>query len=440
MSDTRVPVIAMVASCLLLVAAGFASGVQAAKWVYQTYEPVAQMTSQVVPRAPEETPVPAPPTITGKDRVNILLLGSDTDAKFAPGSYLTQIMIIVTIDPIHKSATMVSIPRDFWVQIPGYGYYKVGTAYELGGVQLARATVEKLFGITIHYYAWVGLEGFVKVVDALGGVSVDVLHPVTDDTYPDDVNSPDPYAYMRLYIPAGPQHLDGTRALQYVRSRHGDLIGDFGRSQRQQQVLTELRRKAENSGLLSQVPALIVALKDDVRTDLSPTEIIAFGYFAQQISQNVTQVVLSPPRFGALAKSPDGQDIVQPDWKEIRKVTNRIFAPPELAVSDDDPERVKAENATVLVENGTNVPGLAARVDSYLAEQGFKTLPPASSDLHNLDRTRITVYTKGKPATVKMLTTIFGVAPTEEATRPPGVTADIVITLGASHANFAPAQ
>jgi anionic cell wall polymer biosynthesis LytR-Cps2A-Psr (LCP) family protein len=98
-------------------------------------------------------------------------------------------MILVSIDPNARQVAMVSIPRDFWVPIPGHGTAKIDVAYEVGGLALARSTVERLFGIGIDYYAWVGLDGFVNIVDALGGVNVTVLHPVLDEMYPDDLNT-----------------------------------------------------------------------------------------------------------------------------------------------------------------------------------------------------------------------------------------------------------
>jgi len=295
-----------------------------------------QATGQVVPPPPPAAAVagepatsaeavPTPPPLTGTSRINILLLGSDTDAKFA-GDYNTQIMIVVTIDPVTKKVSMLSIPRDLWVPIAGHGVEKIGVAFGIGGVALARDTVQRNFGIPIHYYAWVGLDGFIKVIDTLGGVDVDVSHPVIDDSYPDDVNSPDPYAYRRLYIPAGPQHLDGARALEYVRSRHLDLIGDFGRSQRQQQVLDALRNESGGQEIIRKLPQLANDLKDSVRTDMTLTDLARFAGFAAQIrGEAVGQYTLSPPKYSQDGTSFDGQSIVIPQWRSIRPFIDQLF-------------------------------------------------------------------------------------------------------------------
>ncbi len=208
---------------------------------------VSNITSQQVQRSKgEENPNQGRtgPILSGP-RINILLLGSDTDQKFGTSSggatvYLAQTDIIVTIDPTTKTVGMLSIPRDFYINIPGYGMGKLDEAFAdgygmgqggfAGAVDLSRQTIQQDFGIPINYYAWVGLDGFIKVIDTVGGVDVDVTHPITDDTYPDDVgnHTGDIYAYKRLYIPPGPQHLSGPEALEYVRSRHADLVGDFG--------------------------------------------------------------------------------------------------------------------------------------------------------------------------------------------------------------------
>ena len=155
-----------------------------------------------VQRAKEEpqlaTPIPTDSAVSGRVW-NILLLGSDNDQKFNFPDVLTQVLMVVHIDTIHDTVTMLSIPRDSWVSVPEVGgMHKIDQAFLLGteqhnsfdnGVQLARLTVEKDYGISIDRYAWVGLSGFVKAIDTLGGVNIDVTHPIVDDTYPEDTGS-----------------------------------------------------------------------------------------------------------------------------------------------------------------------------------------------------------------------------------------------------------
>ena len=287
---------------------------------------VEESTGQVVPRLPtppQATPVPTAPAGSGQS--NILLLGSDTDPKFG-SVFDTQIMIVVRIDQQRKQVSMLSIPRDLWVNIPGWGMGKIGTAYHDGGLALARQTVEDSLGIPIDYYAWVGLAGFVKVVDTFGGVDLDVAHPIVDDRYPDDLNGTDPYAYRRLYIPAGPQHLDGARALEYVRSRHGDLTGDFGRSERQQQLLQALRAKSSGTSIAANLPQLALDLQGSIRTDMTLLDIARFATTAEKLrNRSVERYVLNPPTYSSNGWSRDGQQIVIPRWPAIHDLVANIL-------------------------------------------------------------------------------------------------------------------
>src|SRR5256886_5063621 len=189
-------------------------------------------------------PAHAPPPLDSKQRINILLLGSDNDQKFQQDALLSQTMIVVSVDPAHHQVTLLSLPRDLWVDIPGHGNGKIDLAYARGGAPLARATVEKAFRIPIHYYAWIGLKGLVRVVDRVGGIDVDVVHPGLDANYTNDFNE-NGFGTERAHNAVRYQHLVGRHALQYVRSRHGDLLSDFGRSIRQQQVLLAVRQPAE---------------------------------------------------------------------------------------------------------------------------------------------------------------------------------------------------
>jgi LCP family protein required for cell wall assembly len=249
------------------------------------------------------TPTPSPSISTGTTTptpvrppgaFTVLLLGSDNDTKFQ-GSVLTQSMIIVRFNPGSKKVTMLSIPRDLWVPLSTGGTAKIDGAYSYGGATAAIATVENNFGIQIDAYIWIGLAGLINVIDQIGGIDVVTTAPVFDDFYPHDIGPGDPYQYLRVAVLAGPQHLDGTHALQYVRSRHNDLQSDFGRSARQQIVLLALRAKA--AGISAEdVPALAASLKGQIKTSMSLTRIATLLPLAGNIDiKNIQQIVLLPP-------------------------------------------------------------------------------------------------------------------------------------------------
>lgn len=307
-------------------------------------QPIQQFI-RTVSRGNDEPPV-NDSAITGRPW-NILLMGSDNDSKYNFPALLTQVMMVVHVDPINNSVYMVSIPRDSWVYVPENGaMHKIDQAFFLGatqhnnfddGVRLARLTIEKDYGITIDRYAWVGLSGFASVIDTLGGVDVDVTHPILDDNYPDDTqgNNNDPYALKRLYIAPGPQHMNGEQALAYVRSRHADLVGDIGRTVRQQEVLTALKKKLNVTSVISNLTNLIQDLKGKVYTDLSEQEMIAFANFGRTLSGSAIQRITLGPgtgsqNYGSLATVYDpsagaNQDVVIPHCNTIQPVVNRIF-------------------------------------------------------------------------------------------------------------------
>ncbi|TMF84632.1 MAG: LytR family transcriptional regulator [Chloroflexi bacterium] len=268
-------------------------------------------------------PAHAPPPLNSKERINILLLGSDNDQKFPQDALLSQTMIVLSVDPAHHQVTLLSLPRDLWVEIPGYGNAKIDLAYARGGAPLARAAVEKAFKIPIHYYAWIGLKGLVRVVDRLGGIDVDVLHPVLDDNYPNDFNDSG-YGTERVYLAAGPQHLDGRHALQYVRSRHGDLLSDFGRSIRQQQVLLALQQRAEGIDLVTALPNFARDLNGHVKTDLDLVRVTQLALFIRGLRPgDVRQAFITP--YVRDATSPDGQQILLADWPAVNRYVRQLF-------------------------------------------------------------------------------------------------------------------
>jgi polyisoprenyl-teichoic acid--peptidoglycan teichoic acid transferase len=327
---------------LLLVGGGLVYG-----YVYfqnNINQPIQQFVRRV--SRSQDEPAVNDSAITGRPW-NILLMGSDDDNKYNFPALLTQVMMVVHIDPVHNSVYMVSIPRDSWVYVPENGaMHKIDQAFFLGatqhdsfddGVRLARLTVEKDYGITIDRYAWVGLSGFASVIDTLGGVDIDVTHPILDDNYPDDTgsNKNDPYALQRLYIAPGPQHMTGEQALDYVRSRHADLVGDIGRTQRQQQVLTALKAKLNVANVFSHLTQIIADLKGKVYTDLSEQEMIAFANFGRTLSGSAIQRLTLGPGSGsqdygdyATVYDPSAgsnQDVVIPHCATIQPVINRIF-------------------------------------------------------------------------------------------------------------------
>jgi LCP family protein required for cell wall assembly len=311
---------AVIAVALSSAAGGFAYFLPA---VQEAFDATSQVV--VVP-----SPTPSPSISTGTTTptparppgaFTVLLLGSDNDTKFT-GSVLTQSMIIVRFNPGSKRVVMLSIPRDLWVPLSTGGTGKIDGAYSYGGAGAAIATVENNFGIHIDAYIWIGLAGLINVIDQIGGIDVVTQAPVFDDFYPHDIGPGDPYQYLRVAVLAGPQHLNGTLALEYVRSRHNDLQSDFGRSARQQNVLLALRAKA--AGISAEdVPALAAALKGQIKTSMSLSRIATLLPLAGGIDlKNIQQVVLLPPYTHGCGCA---QGYVIPVWGAILPLVHQYF-------------------------------------------------------------------------------------------------------------------
>jgi len=269
------------------------------------------------------TPSTAPSAAPVAGAFTVLLLGSDDDSKFVGDHVLTQSMILVRVVPSTKEVTMLSIPRDLYVHLSTGGYGKIDGAYSYGGPGAAVATVEQSFGVHVDDYIWIGLLGLVKLIDAIGGIDVVTSNPVFDDYYPADILSSWPYDYERVAVLAGPQHLDGLRAMQYVRSRHGDLQSDLGRSQRQQQVLIAIRQKAKSLSP-EDVPAISTALGGEVKTSIGLPKIAQLLPVAASFDNpdQIRQLILATPYTHGCGCP---ETYITPNWNLILPLVHQYF-------------------------------------------------------------------------------------------------------------------
>jgi len=265
------------------------------------------------------------------DRTNLLLLG--IDRRDGTGwAYRTDTILVVTVDPASRAAGILSIPRDLQVPIPGHGEDRINTANVWGsagndpegGPTLLRATVERSFGIPIDGYLLVDFQTFVKIVDALGGIEVDVPKILHDTRYPNP-KPEDPYGYKTIHFDAGRQQMDGARAIEYARSRMS--TNDFDRAKRQQIILLALRRKALSPKGMLRWPALAATVLGGVRTDLGPGGLARFALLAVTLDPaNVQQVVLEHPLVTSYRRA-DGAAVLLPNWNLIHPVVEGMFGP-----------------------------------------------------------------------------------------------------------------
>jgi polyisoprenyl-teichoic acid--peptidoglycan teichoic acid transferase len=262
--------------------------------------PLPQVGTVVIPTLsqgePTPTLVPTPEPWGGSDRITILVMGIDR----RPGEAFisrTDTMMLVSLDPKNNSVSMLSIPRDLYVVIPGRGRDRINTAFvygstgnnPAGGAALAMQTVEQNLGVPINHYIAIDFGAFIGAIDAIGGIHVNVPYDINDPTYP-DMN----YGYEPLYIPAGRHHFDGALALKYARTRKQD--NDFYRARRQQQVILAARSQVLSlglSGFVQRAPVLYQQFSDGVRTDLSLEQVIRLTQVASEVpSENIRSEVL----------------------------------------------------------------------------------------------------------------------------------------------------
>ncbi len=365
-------------------------------------------TPVIVPNATQQVQLP---DWNKKQRVNILLLGADTNAaRAAQGDVpLSDTIIVVTIDPATKKVGLLSIPRDLLVEIPGVGKDKINAAYSNGsltsitGPGLVRATIEYNFGIKIDYYAVVDFAGFEKIVNTLGGVTLDVPAPIKDDSYPGEQ-----FNYTRIVFHTGLQHMNGIQALRYVRTRHDD--NDFARGERQQQLLTALRQQALSLGLITKAPDLISQLGDTVRTDLPPTDALRLAKLGSEINQsNIKSYNLLDATTSQW--NPGEPYYLIPNWPKIHDVLNQMMPQTSQATATGTAQpTVEQPNlrAKVLVENGTFVNKLASRSSSKLNDNGFLNVTIAqASNAGNYPKSEVIDYS-GNLSTARLIAQTLG--------------------------------
>ena len=280
---------------------------------------------------PNDAPPPAGPA--SDERLTILLVGADRSPSRTTN--LTDTMIVASLDPVGKSVSMVSVPRDL-IDVPlgdgnTYGP-KLNSLMEYadrrpdefpdGGMATLQRAIGALLGVDIHFHAEINLNGFRKMVDAVGGVDIEVARAIDDPSY---------NGGQGFSIDAGRHHLDGKTALAYVRSRKGAGDSDFTRALRQQQVLVALRDAVtEDGSLLWELPELLRAVGGTISTDLPYQRLPALAALADEVDR--THVVSALVRH-PLVRSVDTRygSSLEPDLAAIREVAARLFPEPGVA-------------------------------------------------------------------------------------------------------------
>lgn len=352
----------------------------------------------------------------GAGRVTILVLGLDyRDWATDEGPSRSDTMILMTLDPLSRTAGILSIPRDLWVSIPGFKNGKINTAYYLGdayelpggGPALAVKTVEELLGVPVNYFAQIDFSAFIRFIDEIGGVAVDVPENITVDLLGKGFKT-------KKKLEPGRQVLPGEWALAYARARNSQG-GDFDRAGRQQQVIMGIRDRMLEPELLptmiSKAPALYNELAAGIRTNLSLDQVIQLALLAQTIPDEAIQRGQIGKDSVLFAKSPDGLDILIPVPDQIMLQRDLVFASsglgPETAGSAED--RLRAEAAKIGLYNGTSDPAVLSRTSEYLQGKGANLVQSAPANQAYSSTTIIDH--SGNPFALRYLVDLLGISP-----------------------------
>jgi len=322
---------------------------------------------------PTLTPMPAIPVSIPDRYTNIVLLGSDR----RPGSaaWRTDSIIIVSVDSANKIVRLLSIPRDLWVYIPGHGYNRINTADLWGelakkgsGPERVKQTIHHNLGIPIHYYVRIDFEGFKKIIDAVGGIDVDVDCALTD-----------------MKLSAGMHHMDGKLALRYARSRYS--TNDFDRGRRQRKVLLALWDQALTMDIIPKLPQLWWTMANSFQTDLTLDQVINLAYVGTQLEP---QRILSRAIGASQVQSwmtPQGAAVLLPQQDKIRALLDAYYTPV-------DPNNLDgASKLQVQVLNGSQRNDADQLAVANLRFAGFKAKAAGPAESQNYNKTQIFIYT-----------------------------------------------
>ncbi|MBL8134975.1 MAG: LCP family protein [Anaerolineae bacterium] len=386
-------------------------------------------------------------------RINVLLMGID-QRRGETGAFHTDTMLIASIDPVRLTAGMLSIPRDLYVEIPGFRQDRINQAnffgdlnnYPGGGPALAMQTVTANLGIRVEKYVLVNFDVFETVVNlvAPNGVEVCPQEVIDDPDYPDAG-----YGIIYVHFEPGCQRLDAVHLLQYARTR-ATSGGDFDRALRQQETLKAVREEVLSAGgianFLGVAPQLWTELSDSYRTNLTLNEIISLGNLALQIPrENIRtgQIGIQETR---PATTVNNEQVLVPVHTAMRDLFARVFSsepgqPTDAtgttsagAATITDLAQLRtqsqAEAAQIVIFNNTTIPGLAGMTREFLASRQVTVADVGNIDPPLDQPTTIRDYT-GKPYTARYLAQLLGLPESSIQQGTDGLTtADVMVVVG----------
>ncbi len=301
--------------------------------------------------------------IMSYNRVNILIVGCDEIENHGRADTI----VLLSISPKTKDVLILSIPRDTRVEIPGRGMDKINHAYAFGGEKLISKTVSSFLDVPIHFYAVADFNGFVNIIDELGGIDIDVEKEMY---YVDKAGG------VEINLYPGKQILDGEKSLQYIRFRN-DKLGDLGRIKRQQKLALAVIKKMMNFDSITKIPQISEEIKRYIETNIKVQDAIALANLFKGVNQEKFKVetIQSKPVYI------EGVSYLEPNVEEVRKRVKSL---------------IYGLNSGVEVEvlNGNAMAGVAHKIAKELELQGFEVVNIGNADNFDYEKTNIIVYSK----------------------------------------------
>ena len=340
-------------------------------------------------------------------RTNILVLGVDERDGDAGRS---DTMFVAMYDPKNQQVSLMSVPRDTRVKIPGHGWEKINHSFAYGGYKLTQRTVEELLGIRINHYIVIDFKGFQKVVDAMGGIDINVEKRMFYE---------DPYDNLVIDLSPGMQHMDGRTAIQYVRYR--DEEGDIGRIKRQQHFIQAVQEKLMSSSIVVRLSDMVKAVTALIKTDMSTTEMLNLGRSLQQASKQGLKMDTIPgtpayidevsywlPDISVLRKRvaemqggetndrfTNTSERLAEEYKAAIPAAMEVVKTPEAIkpttkaatvvkdadkTSSDAAGKAKSQQVRVRILNGSGSPAAVAKMRELLAGRGITVVSSSDTD------------------------------------------------------------
>lgn len=346
-----------------------------------------------------------------RERTNVLIIGVDVtfnNRRQVVNLARADTLILATFDPFTRTAGFLSIPRDTQVNIPGYrGWWKINASYAFGGPTLTLRTVEQLVGVPVHRYVKLGPHSFARLIDAVGGVWVDVEQ---------DMHYEDWWGGLRIDLKKGWQVLSGEQAMGYVRFRH-DPLGDIARTQRQQKVIRALFQRLREPQTWLRAPQILRAVAENTQTDLTAHEVAALGWFLRRLGPDRIRTETLPGRFTTL--------FWRPDPARLRPLVLEMFyglTPAEV------------EGTTVEILNASGLPGMARQIADRIALLGFRVVRVDS--VPEVRWQTIVLSARAPSKVVRAVRDLLGVSAVSTSGHEAG-SADLVILVGRDYARRA---